>query len=90
MSVGGWLIEIKDVVIGDDAPRLVTRLWCVDRDATETAVYVDRAPEMPRLGEEVWWQGGRVFFDNDRQSLRKVGFSFSPPGNGVAPQAREA
>ena len=78
MSVGGRIIEIKDVIRGD-AGEVSTRLWCVDRDGDELCVYVERCPEMPKLGDEIWWQRRKVFFDNDRHHLVKVGYSFRPP-----------
>jgi len=81
MSVGGRLIEIRDITRGDGADDIVTRLWCVDRDGSEVCVYVERAAEMPAINEQVWWQGGKVFFAGDTKYLRKIGFSFTPPGN---------
>lgn len=77
MSVGGRLIEIRPMRHegGDD----VLRLWVVDRQGDETYVYAAPQDSVPKLGDEVWWQAGRIIFDGDRQTLRKVGFSFAPP-----------
>ena len=70
--VGGWIIEIAPVRDGQ------SRLWCVDRNGDECAVNVENAPAMPLLGDEVWWQAGKVFWDGDRRQLRKVGYSYDP------------
>jgi hypothetical protein len=85
MSVGGRLIEIQPMTVRTDfdAQREVVRLWCVDRAGTEACVYVEPAEAMPKLGEEVWWQGGKVMFDGDKRYLVKVGGSFSPPAAGT-------
>ena len=69
--VGGWIIQIADTAPG------VTELWCVDRDGAETAVRVRTEPAMPLLGDEVWWQSGKVYWDNDRRVLAKVGNSYA-------------
>ena len=79
-------LEILPMVQTDqDNPsfhRDVVRLWCCDRNGDETCVYVEPfdLAKGPQLGDEVWWQSGKVFFDQDRQHLTKVGFSFSAPG----------
>ena len=69
--VGGWIIQIQQVAPG------VSELWCVDRHGNETAVKVQIEFDMPSVGDEVWWQSGRVYFDKDRKSLAKVGYSYS-------------
>jgi len=69
--VGGWIIQIAQMKPG------VSELWCVDIHGTETAVRVKTEADMPSVGDEVWWQSGRVFFDKDRKSLTKVGCSYS-------------
>lgn len=70
--VGGWIIDISPVSPG------VSRLWCVDSLGNELAVNVKDAPAMPLLGDEVWWQSGKVYWDNDRRELRKIGYSYDP------------
>ena len=70
--VGGWIIEIAEVKPGE------TRLWCVDRQGDECAVHVDTAPAMPLLGDEIWWQSGKVYWDRDRRTLSKIGSSYDP------------
>lgn len=70
--VGGKLIEVAEIQPG------VTRLWCVGRDMDECAVNVETEAEMPAVGDEVWWQAGKVYWDNDRRELRKIGNSYTP------------
>ncbi len=85
MSVGGRLIEILPMRAEDGDE--VVRLWVVDRPRSscgvgdETCVYVEPQAAMPSLGEEVWWQCGKVYFDNDRRHLKKLGASFAAPGS---------
>ena len=84
MSVGGHIIEIQPMVITAGShpgvPTPVKRLWCMDRSGDETCVYAEDygAGDGPVVGDEVWWQAGRIFFDQDRRTVRKVGYSFSP------------
>ncbi len=84
MSVGGRLIEILPMRL--ESGREVVRLWVLDPPrrpggaGDETCVYAEPQESMPRLGDNIWWQGGQIMFDGDRQTLRKVGFSFPPPG----------
>lgn len=85
MSVGGKLIEIRPMVVPETGQEAV-RLWVMDepRDPRgipdETCVYVEPQAVMPGLGDAIWWQGRRVYFDGDRQFMTKVGFSFAAPG----------
>jgi hypothetical protein len=71
------------IVAGEYPGKLtnVVRLWVrdirCDRD-DECAVYAEPAEIMPKLGEEIWWQSGRIMFDNDKRSLRKIAYSFDP------------
>jgi hypothetical protein len=81
VSVGGRLIEIRPMSVATDrgARRQVVRLWAVDRDGNETCVYAEpTSGPMPGLGEEIWWQSGKIYFDRERQHLVKVGASFTP------------
>jgi hypothetical protein len=81
MSVGGRLIEVAPHVLRDaDDPsfrRDVIRLWCVDSYGSEIVVYAEPTAELPRVGEEIWWQSGHIMFDRDRKRLTKVGYSHS-------------
>lgn len=85
MSVGGRLIEILPVRL--KSGRDVVRLWVVDRPYSpggigdETCVYAEPQESMPKLGDTIWWQSGQIMFDGDRQTLRKVGYSFAAPGS---------
>ena len=75
MSVGGRIIEIRTVSDTEAA------LWVYDvgpSGETETCVHVETAPAMPLIGDNIWWQGGSVFWDNDRLELRKIGNSHRP------------
>ena len=82
--VGGRIIEIRPMQIVAGAypgkPTDVVRLWVHNDPDDECAVFAEPADIMPRLGEEIWWQSGRIYFDQDRRSLRKVGYSFNPRG----------
>lgn len=83
MSVGGRIIQIREVRPG------VSALWVLDVQKgyeTETCVHVETETEMPALGENVWWQSGKVMWDRDRRTLRKVGFSHSPHECATRPQ----
>ena len=83
MSVGGRLIEMRPYTLRDpDKPefsRDVMRLWVVDRDGTETIVYARIQDDLPLLGDNIWWQGQKIYFDGDRKHMEKIGFSRSPP-----------
>ncbi|MEQ8822860.1 MAG: hypothetical protein RIC14_00625 [Filomicrobium sp.] len=75
--VGGKVIEIKP-----KGPE-VTRLWCIGTGSEkydECAVYVETPADgiLPGIGDEIWWQAGRVYFDSDRRSLKKIGNSHDP------------
>lgn len=77
MSVGGRIIDIRAVSPTE------TALWVLDvsrsnSGETETCVHVETAPAMPLIGDEIWWQSGKVYWDNDRHQLRKIGYSHTP------------
>ena len=78
VSVGGYIIEIVRMTVASDygTPREVMRIWVVDK-YDETCVYAEPAEVMPRVGEQCWWQGSKIYFDRDRRFLKKVGYSFS-------------
>lgn len=80
--VGGRIIEIQPmrIIAGPYPGKLtdVVRLWVHNDPDDELAVYAEPAEIMPVLGDEIWWQSGRIYFDKDRRSLRKVGYSFDP------------
>mgnify|MGYP000872330229 CR=1 FL=1 len=81
--VGGRLIEIRPMRL--ESGKDVVRLWCMDMrkgapTGDECAVYSETfEPEKgPKIGDNIWWQSGTIYYDGDRQTLRKVGFSFDP------------
>lgn len=79
MSVGGRIIEIRPMRI-EESGQGVVRLWVVDpRTSDELCVYAEPADKMPAIGESIWWQSGKIMFDNDRSTLNKVGYSFRAP-----------
>lgn len=80
MSVGGRLIDMTPMRLAESG-RAVVRLWVVDSYSAEVCVYAEPQESMPALGDEIWWQSGRIMFDRDRQTLRKVGYSFSAPSS---------
>lgn len=71
--VGGWIIEIIPSDIAGE-----TQITCVDRAGDERCVIVETTHTMPLLGDEIWWQAGKVYWDKDRRQLRKIGNSFDP------------
>lgn len=73
--VGGKIIEIRRM--RTEGGKDVVRLWCVDK-FDECAVYAEPFEVGPKIGDSIWWQSGIIYFDGDRQTLRKVGFSFDP------------
>lgn len=76
MSVGGRIIEIAPVNIKG---RSLVRLWCIDPTyGDEVAVCVEPFSNGPQIGDRVWWQQRKVYFDHDRRWLTKVGNSFDP------------
>lgn len=70
--VGGTIIDITHA-------NGAVKLW-VCSDEGEACVHVedDRGIGLPHMGEIVWWQGGRVFFDRDRRSAKKLCPSHHP------------
>lgn len=73
--VGGFIISIEEIRPG------VTQLWCVEAQngsQDECAVDVKTEAAMPLVGDEIWWQSGKVYWDRDRRTLEKVGNSYDP------------
>lgn len=84
MSVGGMIVSNERVAIpiqGKEYPKLVRRLWCIDRHKTEVAVYAEPAAEVLTVGEQIWWQSGQIMARNDTMTFHKIGDSFTPPGD---------
>lgn len=74
--VGGRVIELRKE--GD-----LMRVWCMDRNGDECAIYV----AMPgggqiNIGDQVWWQGRKAFWTapggKEDVELERIGFSFDP------------
>lgn len=86
MSVGGTILEIKPYVLTDPDNEAykesVIRIWVIDpKHHDETIVYAEPQKVLPKMGDSVWWQGGKIFFDNDKQQLKKVGYSHPADGD---------
>jgi hypothetical protein len=80
--VGGKVIEVRSVRVGD-SDREALRIWVISqRNDDELAVYAEVSNDQPAIGEEVWWQGGKIFFDGDKKSINKIGYSFDPRAKG--------
>jgi hypothetical protein len=85
MSVGGRLLEILPMRL--EGGRDVLRLWVVATKAggpgihDEFCVYAEQQETLPKLGDEVWWQGRRIYFEGDHQHLVRIGYSFPAPGS---------
>ena len=78
--VGGKVIEAKRMTVQAGYPPKpveVVRLWCVDGH-DECAVFGEVADIMPGIGDPIWWQSGKIYFDGDKRQLRKVGNSHDP------------
>lgn len=77
--VGGRLIEIAPYRMQDGT--MAARLWVVDTTYPhdETCVLAEYADEMPELRDSIRWQSGVIYFDNDRKTLKKVGYSYPAP-----------
>lgn len=71
--VGGYIIDIFPI------GEVFTRLWVMDPSTCdEMCVVVETQEDMPMLRDNIWWQGRKVFFDNDNKFLVKVGNSYVP------------
>ena len=82
--VGGSVIEVRPMK-AHGSGRDVIRLWCLDatnggRD--ECAVYTAPADKLPAVGDQVWWQGGFIYWTpagrHEERKLPKIGNSFDP------------
>lgn len=74
--VGGTVIEVQK------RPDKY-RVWCMDRNGDECAVYVEPTPFI-KEGDKIWWQSGKVYWTpqgsevGDVMVFKKIGFSFDP------------
>lgn len=78
--IGGRLIEMSKVGPG-------IRLWVTgsgrDGDSErfdECCVHVEDGPEVRslKLGEEIWWQAGKVYARGETLVMRKIANSYDP------------
>jgi hypothetical protein len=85
MSIGGWIIEALPYKLSTEGGRAckVIRLWCMDRDGNEVAVYAKpyAEGEGPKVGDEIWWHGCWIHWDHDKRKVMKIGYSFKPRGS---------
>lgn len=78
--VGGRVIELKAMEVSG---RNVCRVWCMDRNGDECAIYVER-PDADQIsvGDQVWWQGCNAYWTatggKEDVPLPRIGFSFDP------------
>lgn len=73
--VGGTIIEKSAHRLSDG--NVAVRYWVVD-GVDELAVLAEPASIEPQVGDSIWWQAGRIYFDGDRRSLRKIAYSYDP------------
>lgn len=86
MTISGYLFRTEPVVLegGQKVVMLVVADRCDNakglyaRLRDFAAVYVEPFEDGPKVGEMIWWQSRKVYFDQDRRSLTKVGASFKP------------
>ena len=87
MSVGGRIVEIRNVSATEAA------IWVLDTDGVhvgdETCIHVEIAQDMPVLGDNIWWQSGLVYWDNDRRTMNKIGYSHRPQSCAAPPSTKE-
>ena len=84
--VGGYVIENIITNISDKAIDLegdcVRRLWAIDRNGDESAVYASsEQAKFVEPGDQIWWQSGTIYWSNQKGSLKdipiqKIRFSF--------------
>ena len=79
MMVGGKILSKAKLSLE------VMQLWCIEAQngsTDECAVDVLIETDMPMIGDEIWWQAGKVYWDKDRKHLTKVGNSYDPTKEG--------
>lgn len=81
--IGGQVIE-NIITNRPERSDRVRRLWAVDRQGDEAAVYADiEQAKHVQTGDQIWWQSGTIFWTTQCGSLKdvplgKIGFSFDP------------
>lgn len=78
--VGGIVIETKEMGMRT-ATGVLYRLWVMD-GFDELCVLVkipfERWVFLPGPGEQVWWQGNRLYYANDKVWLERFGAAYRP------------
>lgn len=72
--VGGTVFRIQEINLAQR--KLFVRDQGGDLCAVHCGIGKDGAPE---VGDQVWWQGGRIWLDDDTKSVDKFGHSYSLP-----------
>lgn len=67
-------------VIAIERDMGIARLWVVDRrTGDDCIVMADTSEEVPTIGDDVWWQAGRIYWGpDDKKQCRKVANSYPP------------
>jgi hypothetical protein len=84
--IGGWVIESA---LFEDQFKDKWRVWCVDRNGDERAIFMSRAHgSMIRPLDQIWWQGTTVYWTpRDPPGhmsktvdipLSRIGYAFDP------------
>lgn len=79
--IGGRIIE--NAAIKLENGQWARRLWCVDRNGDECCVFAEDAAVGLNMGDQIWWQGKRIYAKNDTLILDKIGYSFNPQRAGL-------
>lgn len=87
--VGGTVLEVRREQ-QPETGRDVVRLWCIDarHGHDECAVWTELADDLPAVGDEIWWQSGKIMWSSPTRGFRdriipKVGYSFRPSPSDV-------
>ena len=84
--VGGKLVAIQFKTLKDeDDPNYKKEVYQLTvRDTHHINDYChvytepyDLRTTGPKFGEVIWWQSGKIFYNNDVDFLPKIGYSFS-------------
>ena len=81
MSVGGTIVGIRRKTLDDG--QEVIQFTVIDRAYTYdvTSVYAQPQAIMPGMRQQIWWHGRTIYFDDDRQTMVRVGYSFGGWGS---------
>ncbi len=73
MSVGGKIVSISIT----DYPELVAIEVVDNRDVIGVFAMPYDIRNGPQVGSTIWWQGDKIYYDNDRRTLSKFGSSWN-------------